>query len=201
MASTPKIAVFASGDGSNFEALVQASRNGILNAEICGLIAGRSGIGAVERAGRLKVPAAVLSPKDYTEPAQWDLAVLKTLQGWGAEWVALAGFLSLIGPKILAAFPNRIVNVHPALLPKFGGPGMYGHRVHKAVIAAGEKETGITVHLVDAEYDHGRVLKQVKMALAGIREPAVLAEAVKALEHEHYPRVLNDLVWGRLTKP
>lgn len=201
MPATPKIAVFASGEGSNFEALVEASRTGRLNAEIAGLLASRPGIGAIERARRLKVPSAVLNPKDYSSSAQWDSEVLKTLQAWGAEWVALAGFLSLIGPKVLSAFHERIVNVHPALLPKFGGPGMYGQRVHRAVIAAAEKETGITVHLVDAEYDRGRILAQVKIPVGGVQDPDALAAAVRVLEHEHYPRVLNDLVWGRLTPP
>lgn len=195
----PKIAVFASGDGSNFEALVRASRDGRLDAEIVGLVCSRPGIGALARAERLKVPAAVLNPKDFGNLATWDEQVLKTLQDWRAEWVALAGFLSLVGPKVLKGFQNRIVNIHPALLPKFGGPGMYGMRVHKAVIAAGERESGVTVHLVDAEYDRGRILAQVKIPLGGVVDPGQVAALVRALEHEHYPRVLNDLVWGRLT--
>lgn len=200
MLDRPRIAVFASGDGSNFEALVAASRDGRLVADIVGLVANRAEIGALERARRLQVPFAVVNSKEHTAEA-WDQAVLLILRRWGAEWVALAGFLSLIGPQILNAYPDRIVNVHPALLPKFGGPGMYGMRVHKAVLAAGAKESGITIHLVNAEYDRGRILAQAKVAVAEMRDPEVLAAAVRALEHEHYPRVLNDLVWGRLTKP
>lgn len=195
-----RIAVFASGEGSNFEALVQASRNGVLNAEIALLLVNRPTAGALERANRLEISSVVLNPKDFPSRDQWDSAVLKTLQKERIEWVALAGFLTLIGPRTLEAYPRRIVNVHPALLPEFGGPGMYGERVHQAVIASGRKESGITIHLVDAEYDRGEILAQVRVALTEGETPAQLAAKIHHLEHQNYPKVLNDLVWGRLTK-
>lgn len=200
MNSPPKIVVLASGEGSNFEALVAAARSGLLKAEIKGLITNRAGVAALERASRLNVPSEVLDPKKFVSRDEWDAAVVKTLQGWQAEWVVLAGFLVLIGPRVLKAYPERVVNIHPALLPKFGGAGMYGMRVHQAVLEAGAAESGITVHLVDLEYDRGRILAQVKTPTAGLANPEALAERIRQLEHEHYPRVLNDLVWGRLTK-
>lgn len=200
MQSPPKIAIFASGEGSNFQALVEASRSGILQAEIVGLITNRGDVGALERARRLGVRAEILDPRSFANREEWDRTVVKTLQSWGTEWVALAGFLVLVGPGVLKAFPERVVNIHPALLPKFGGPGMYGLKVHRAVIEAGAAESGITVHLVDLEYDRGRILAQVKTATAGAATPEALAARIRDLEHRHYPRVLNDLVWGRLTK-
>ncbi len=193
-----RIAVLASGEGSNFEALVHASRGGVLDAEICGLITNRPKIAALERAVRLGVPAVALSPKSFGQREEWDAAVLKTLQAWRADWVVLAGFLTLIGPQVLAAYPGRVVNIHPALLPDFGGEGMYGRRVHEAVIAARAKRSGITIHLVSAEYDRGRILAQIPVAVEPDDTAATLAARVRDLEHKHYPRVLNDLVRGRI---
>lgn len=200
MTSIPKIAILASGEGTNFQALVEASRQGILKAEVCGLITNRSGVGALSRAQKLGVPTQILEPKKFKDREEWDRAVLKTLQGWNADWVVLAGFLVLVGPKVLSAFSDKVVNIHPALLPKFGGAGMYGLRVHQAVLKAGDSESGITVHLVNMEYDRGRILAQFKIPTAGLTKAEALAERIHQLEHEHYPRVLNDLLWGRLTK-
>jgi len=194
-----KIAVFASGSGSNFEAVVQASRSGALEAEIVGLLVNRPTAGAVVRAQKLGVPFAIVTPRDYTDRSLWDQAVLKTVQAWGAEWIVLAGFLTLIGPRLLAAYPDRIVNVHPALLPQFGGPGMFGARVHEAVIASGAQESGLTVHLVNAEYDRGRILHQARLKLNPGETAASLEKRIRELEHAEYPRIINNLVTGRIT--
>jgi len=193
-----KISILASGDGSNFQALVEASRSGILNAEVAGLITNRPKAPALLRAENLKIPSATLSPKAFSQRDDWDRAVLKTLQEWKTDWVVLAGFLTLIGPRVLKAFPNRVVNIHPALLPNFGGEGMYGMRVHEAVLAAGALETGITLHLVSEEYDRGKNLAQFKIPVIKGESADALAARIRELEHRHYPRVLNDLVQGRL---
>lgn len=193
-----KIAVLASGEGSNFEALVQATRSGVLDGQICGLITNRGKIPALERAERLGIPAKALIPKRFSTREEWDQEVLKTLQAWGANWVALAGFLTLIGPRVLHAFADRVVNIHPALLPDFGGEGMYGQRVHEAVIAARSTKSGITVHLVSAEYDRGRILAQFPVKIAPEDTAETLAARIRELEHKYYPRVLNDLVHGRI---
>lgn len=193
-----KISILASGDGSNFQALVEASRSGILRAEVAGLITNRPKAPALTRAENLKIPAKTLSPKAFSQRDDWDRAVLKTLQEWETDWVVLAGFLTLIGPKVLKAYPNRVVNIHPALLPSFGGEGMYGMRVHEAVIGAQARETGITMHLVSEEYDRGKILAQFKIPVHPGESADDLAARVRELEHRHYPRVLNDLVQGRI---
>ena len=194
-----KIAVFASGEGSNFEAIVQASRQGRLAADVVGLLVSRAKIGALGRASLLGVPSRILAPKAFADAGAWDAAVLGQLKTWGADWVVLAGFLSLVGPKVVSAFPGRIVNCHPALLPKYGGAGMYGVKVHAAVLAAGEREIGVTVHLVDGEYDRGRILAQERLPITAGETAASLEAKVKALENAFYPKVLNDLVTGRIT--
>lgn len=188
----------ASGEGSGFEALVQASRQGDLAAEVCGLIVNRSQAPALTRAQRLQIPAAVLPPQSYSDRDLWDQAVLSQLQAWQSEWVVLAGFLTLVGPRVLANFAGRVVNSHPALLPKFGGAGMFGARVHKAVLQAAEPVTGVTIHLVDEEYDRGKILHQAQIQVEKHDTADSLARRVKALEHRIYPSVLNDLVSGRL---
>lgn len=194
-----KLVVCASGDGSNFEAIVKATRDGALQAEVTGLIVNRGKIGVLDRAERLNVPRAILSPKDFPTRAEWDAAMAKRLQDWSADWVVLAGYLALIGPAVLAAFPGRIVNSHPALLPKFGGEGMYGDRVHEAVLQAGEPETGITIHTIDDVYDRGLILAQERVPVLPGDTPATLAARVKSRETAFYPKVLNDLITGRIT--
>lgn len=195
---SPKLVICASGEGTGFEALVMAARHGQLQAQVVGLIASRPGIGALDRAARLGIPSAVVSPKAHASSDLWDLALREQLRAWNAEWVVLAGFLTRIGPAVLRTYPNRIVNTHPALLPKHGGVGMYGKHVHRAVLASGDKESGVTVHLVDEEFDHGRVLGQARFSLEPGETAASLESKVKALEAMFYARVLNDLVTGRI---
>jgi phosphoribosylglycinamide formyltransferase-1 len=195
-----KIAVLASGEGSNFEAIARATRSGALKAQIIGLIANRDKIGALGRARSFGIESAVIPPKLFSDRAHWDQAMAQQLREWGAEWVVLAGFLALLGPRVLAAYPGRIINSHPALLPKYGGPGMYGDRVHAAVVGAGEKETGITFHLVDEIYDHGKILVQDKIPVLQSDTVETLAARLKARENELYPQVLADLLSGRLTR-
>lgn len=195
----PKIVVCASGEGTNFEAIVRAAEDGSLKAQIAGLIVNRAGCGALKRAEKLKVHVTVLEPKNFPSREAWDSAMVQSLRSLKADWVALAGFLALVGPRVLSAFPQRVINSHPALLPKFGGAGMYGEFVHAAVIQAGERETGITVHTIDEIYDRGRILAQEKVPVEPGDTAAQLSERVKAREVRFYPKVLNDLVTGRIT--
>jgi phosphoribosylglycinamide formyltransferase-1 len=194
-----KIAVCASGEGTNFEAIVEASRQGALAADIVGLIANRAGIGAIRRAEKLGIPHRVISAKNFPSRGEWDEAVAAQLREWQADWVVLAGFLALIGPKTLKTFHRRIVNTHPALLPKFGGAGMYGDFVHAAVLKAKEKESGVTIHLIDEVYDRGRILAQERVKVEPSDTLESLSARVRALEISLYPRVLNDLVTGRIS--
>jgi phosphoribosylglycinamide formyltransferase-1 len=191
-----RIVILASGDGSNFEAIVKASQSGELKAQVVGLVTSRPGIGALARAERLSVPSQVLALKDFSSRDEWDKAVLAQLQSWNADWVVLAGYLSLIGPRVLQAFPERLVNIHPSLLPKFGGAGMYGNKVHAAVLQAKESQTGITVHLIDAQYDQGRVVAQCFLPVLADDTVERLAARVRAQENLFYPRVLNGLISG-----
>jgi phosphoribosylglycinamide formyltransferase-1 len=195
----PRLAVLASGEGTNFEAIVTASREGRLQAEVTGLIANRGKIGALGRADRLDIPRKIISPKDFAKRSEWNRALIKQLETWKADWVVLAGFLVLIGPTMLKRFPHRIINSHPALLPKFGGEGMYGDNVHEAVLKSGESETGVTIHTIDGEYDRGKVLAQERVKVVEGDTISSLSERVKAVEVSLYPRVLNDLVTGRIT--
>lgn len=193
-----KLAVFASGEGSNFEALVKASRAGELASEVVGLICNRGKIGALERAARLNVPAVVLSPKDFSSRELWTDGILNQLSLWQVEWIALAGFLALIEPKLLQAYPDHIINSHPSLLPLHGGPGMYGSRVHAAVINAGDLESGVTIHTIDDQYDRGQILAQCRVPVLQSDTVDTLEARVKAAEIAFYPKVLNELVTGRI---
>lgn len=195
----PRIAVCASGTGSNFSAIVAAAQAGSLGAEVVGLICNRPKAGVVGRAKLAKIPCRLLAPKDFSKREAWDAAMVTQLQKWQADWVVLAGFLLLVGPQLLAAYPRRIVNSHPSLLPKYGGAGMYGDNVHVSVLGAGEQESGVTIHLIDSRYDQGQILAQQKVPVLPGDTFASLAERVKTAEHQFYPRVLSDLVSGRLT--
>ena len=178
--------ILASGGGSNAEAIVrhfEASDVG----RVVAVVSDRQAAGVHERAERLGVPSVWLPPKQRTTPG----ATLALLRELGADLVVLAGYLRLVPADVVAGFPERVLNVHPALLPKFGGAGMYGRHVHEAVRAAGEGVSGITVHLADEAYDRGRVLFQATTPIAPEMTPGDIAAAVLTLEHRHYPRVIE----------
>ncbi|MGE0527613.1 MAG: phosphoribosylglycinamide formyltransferase [Bdellovibrionales bacterium] len=193
----PRLVVLASGEGTNFQALVEASRTGHLQGDIVGLVANRESCGAARRAQNLGVPWRFLSTRTFRVPEAYDQALVDLVRSWRADWVVLAGYLALIGPKVLAAYPRRLVNSHPALLPKFGGAGMYGAHVHRAVLAAGEVETGITIHYLDEEYDRGEIIAQARVPVLPTDTTESLSARVKELENSFYPKVLNDLILGR----
>ena len=194
----PKIAVLASGNGSNFEAIVEAANEGHLTAKVVGLICNRPGAPVLERAARLGIPSSLIESKNFSGPGEWNAAMAGQLSSWEAQWVALAGFTGLIGTEILHRFPDRIVNSHPSLLPKYGGKGMYGARVHQAVLAAGESETGISIHLLNERFDEGPVVAQMRVPVQRGDTPETLATRVQAAERKFYPQVLQDLVTGRI---
>jgi phosphoribosylglycinamide formyltransferase 1 len=195
-----RLAVFASGGGSNFGAILDAIAAGTLPAQVVLLVTDRPACGAQGRAEAAGVPVAVLPPRDYGDEGAFGAALLAALTGAAAEAVVLAGYLKKVPPAVVAAFDGRLVNVHPALLPDFGGPGLYGRRVHEAVLAAGAKESGCTVHLVDDEYDGGPILAQVRVPVLPGDTPETLAARVLTEEHRLLPAVLASLVrdgWGR----
>jgi formyltetrahydrofolate-dependent phosphoribosylglycinamide formyltransferase len=182
-----RIAVLASGGGTNLQAILD--HFGALGDARSGdvvLVASNRACGALERAERAGVPTAEFD-------ASGDGALLDLLDRHAVDIVALAGYLKLIPSKVVSAFPERIINVHPGPLPAFGGPGMYGTRVHGAVLAAGVTESAVTVHLVDERYDHGRVLAQWPVPVRTGDSVEQLAARVLAVEHIVFPRMLDAL--------
>jgi phosphoribosylglycinamide formyltransferase-1 len=177
----------ASHNGSNMQAIIDACKSdrtsGHIDAKPCVVISNNSTSGALARARREGIPGYHLSGKTHPDPAQLDAATLDALLRHEVELVILAGYMKKLGPKTLAHYEGHILNIHPALLPKFGGQGMYGSRVHQAVLAAGEKETGVTVHLVDAEYDTGPIVAQ--RCLTVLPGDTVESLAARVLEQEH----------------
>ncbi len=149
--------------------------------------------GVLERASTLGIPAVVFNRAQFYESEE----VIEVLKKHKIDWVILAGFLWLVPQSLIKAFPRRIVNIHPALLPAYGGKGMYGMKVHEAVVAAGEKFSGITIHLIDEEYDKGEMVFQAKCPIEPGDTAADVARKVQLLEHEHFPRVIEKLVSER----
>ncbi|HEV8216542.1 MAG TPA: phosphoribosylglycinamide formyltransferase, partial [Gemmatimonadaceae bacterium] len=191
------IAVLASGGGSNLQAILDhldqlgARRGG----DVVLVASDRSRAGALERAARREIPVAVLPSANEPEGAQLD----GLLDEHQVDLVALAGYLRLIPGDIVAKYHGRIVNVHPALLPAFGGPGMYGQRVHHAVIESGARVTGVTAHFVDEQYDRGRIIAQWPVPVFGSDDAGTLAARVLRVEHLLYPRIVDAVAAGRMT--
>lgn len=158
-----RIAILASHEGTTMQAVLDAAATGELPADVAIVVSNNRDSGALRRAAAAGVPSARLSSATHPDPDALDEAILATLREARVDAVLLAGYMKKLGPRVLDAYRGRIVNTHPALLPKFGGQGMYGNRVHEAVLAAGERETGASIHLVDAEYDTGRVIAQCRV--------------------------------------
>ncbi len=179
-----RVAVLASGGGTNLQALLDALTDSPLARVTC-VIANRAGAGALERARRRGVPTTVLKHPD-------DAAELLTALG-DAQLVVLAGYLRLVPASVVARFRDRMINIHPALLPDFGGPGMYGHHVHEAVLASGARESGVTVHFVDEAFDRGAIIAQMRVPVERGDTPDTLAARVLEAEHHLLPKVVLDL--------
>ncbi len=195
------IAVLASGEGTTLQAVLDACAQGRLPARVGVVISNNRAAGALRRARAAGVPARHLSAATAGGEAPLDQVLRDTLLGFGTQWVLLAGYMKRLGPLTLAAFAGRIMNTHPALLPEFGGQGMYGMNVHRAVLAAGRKVSGATVHWVDAAYDTGTVIRQVRVPV----EPGDIAESlaarVQAAERGLVIEVLAAAASGRLKPP
>ncbi|HLA64069.1 MAG TPA: phosphoribosylglycinamide formyltransferase [Rhodothermales bacterium] len=191
-----RLAVFASGGGSNFGAILDAVAAGRLPAEVVVLVADREGIGALARADAAGVSSIVLPPSAYPDATAFGEALLAALDAHGADFIALAGYLKKVPEAVVARFRHRMLNVHPALLPAFGGHGLYGRRVHEAVLAYGAKVSGATVHLVDAEYDTGPVVLQACVPVEDGDTPETLAARVLGQEHTLFPEALSLFAQG-----
>ena len=196
-----RLGILASHGGSNLGAIVAACREGRIDAEPVVVIGNNSQAFALERARRARIPTYHLSAKTHPDPADLDRAMAETLARHGVELVALAGYMKRLGPQVLDRWRGRIVNIHPSLLPKFGGQGMYGERVHAAVLAAGEAVSGVTIHLVTEEYDQGPVVAQTTVPVEPGDTVETLAARVLRREHEFYVDTLARISRGELRLP
>ena len=188
----------ASHRGTNLQAILDACKTGRLQARPRVVISNNSDAGALLRARKAGVPAVHLSTYTHPDPGALDGAILAILQKYGVEVICLAGYMKRLGPQTLAAYRGRVLNIHPSLLPKFGGRGFYGEVVHRAVLAAGESETGATVHVVDEEYDHGQVLDQARVPVEPGDSVETLSARVLQQEHRLYVRTLQRIVSGEI---
>ncbi|KZK74577.1 MAG: phosphoribosylglycinamide formyltransferase [Pelodictyon luteolum] len=194
--SNPKrrLAVFCSGTGSNFMAVHKAIAERSLPAEIVLCISNRRQCGAMEFARREGIDTLHISEKQFNGQEEFARAMIQALEAHGIETILLAGYMRKIPAEVTLAYRNNILNIHPALLPKFGGEGMYGIHVHTAVLAAGEQQSGATVHFVDEEYDRGEILLQGTVPVMEGDTPETLAARVLECEHRIYPEALYKLL-------
>lgn len=183
-----RIAIFASGNGSNAENIIRYFHQHPHGAEVALVVCNRAEAGVLRRAAALGVEAVVMPKAGINDEA----AMTALLESRGIDLIVLAGFLLMVPPFLIARYPDRIVNIHPSLLPKYGGKGMYGRHIHEAVVAAGEKETGITIHFVSDACDEGRIIFQASVPVEPTDTPADVECKIHALEREHFPRVIAE---------
>ncbi len=193
-----RLGFLASHGGSNVQAIIDAWREGRLDAEPCVVISNNSDAAVLERARRAGIDALHLSSQTHPDPAALDTAILGTLEKHAVNLVVLAGYMKKLGPRTLERYRGRVLNIHPALLPKFGGKGMYGKRVHEAVLAAGEKVSGVTVHLADEEYDRGKILAQRTVPVMPKDTADTLAARVLEVEHQIYADTIQKIARGEI---
>lgn len=186
MSKNANLIILASGSGTNAENIGAFFKNHP-RISVQEILSNKHDAGVHLRAKRLGIPSSTFSRDEFKESS-----FLARLEG--ADYIILAGFLWLIPEHLVKAFPNKIINIHPALLPKFGGKGMYGHHVHNAVIESGERESGITIHLVNERYDEGRTLFQAKCSVNSDETPESLAEKIHGLEYAHFPKVIENYI-------
>jgi phosphoribosylglycinamide formyltransferase-1 len=183
-----KIAVFASGSGTNAQQIAQFFNEFSIKVSL--IVTNREDCGAIERAKSMEIPSVVFTKTQFNQPTE----IIQYLRNQQIDFIILAGFLLKVSPELIAAFPDRIINLHPSLLPKYGGKGMYGRFVHEAVIANQETESGITIHLVNEQYDDGKILEQVAVEVDENETPTSLALKIQGLEHAHFPQTIHDYI-------
>lgn len=181
-----KIAIFASGSGSNAERIVEFF-NAKDEIEVSLILTNNPTAGVIERAQRLNIPVVIFNKKVFSKTDK----IVEMLQLQSIDWVILAGFLWLVPKNLIKAFENRMINIHPALLPKYGGKGMWGHHVHEAVVANKEVETGITIHYVNENYDEGKIIFQAKCAVTESDSAEEVAQKIHLLEYQYFPEIIH----------
>ena len=186
------IAIFASGSGTNAENIIRSfQENDLIRVAL--VLSNRSDAYVLERAHRLQVPSEVFLKEDWVSGEQ----ILALLHEYHIDFIVLAGFLVRVPERLLHAYPDKIINIHPALLPKFGGRGMYGDHVHEAVVAAGETESGITIHYINEHYDEGDTIFQAKCPVLPDDSAIDVAQKVHSLEYKHYPLIIERTILGK----
>lgn len=195
-----KLTVLVSGGGTNLQAIIDRIADGSIHgAEIVRVISNNPGVYALERAEKAGIPSQVLSPKDFASREEFNDALLAALQASGADLVVLAGCLVAIPPQVVKAYPNRIINIHPALIPSFCGKGFYGLRVHEKVLERGVKVTGATVHFVDEDLDHGKILLQKAVEIPdGITPEELQQKVMKEAEWIILPKAIDMIADGQI---
>ncbi len=183
------IAIFASGKGTNAQAIIEYFRDHP-SIKVALIVTNNPAAGVIKVAHSNKIISAILT-KEALDNQE---LMFKLLEALNIELIALAGFLQLVPPYLLAKFPNRVINIHPALLPKFGGKGMYGIKVHQAVLAAHETESGVTIHYVNEHYDEGQVINQYAIAVSENDNPESLSQKVQELEYKWYPTAIEKIL-------
>lgn len=183
------IAIFASGSGTNAENIIRYFAEN-KKIKVAVVLSNNRNVGVHARVNSLEIPSFVFSRDEFAEGTP----VLQKLAEYKVDFIVLAGFMNKISDTILSAFPNKIINIHPALLPKYGGKGMYGMHVHNAVVAAGEKESGITIHYVNENYDEGAIIFQASCQVLPADTPEDVATKVHTLEYAHFPRVIEEIL-------
>jgi phosphoribosylglycinamide formyltransferase-1 len=188
------LGILSSHNGSNVQAIIDSVKNQQLNANICVIISNNPNSGTLEKAKKANIPAFCVNEKSCSSNVEKvDKELIRIFEKYNVNLVILAGYMKKISPELLKKFNNRILNIHPALLPKFGGKGMFGMNIHKAVIAAKEKFSGATIHLVNENYDEGRILAQEKVAILENDTPETLAKRVLEIEHRLYSNTLSKI--------
>jgi phosphoribosylglycinamide formyltransferase-1 len=191
-----KLAVFASHGGTDLQSIIDATGQPDYPAEIAVMISNNKKAFAVERAQKAGIPTVIWQRKLYEDDDSYADFMIDTLNEYGVELICLAGYMKLLPAKIVRAY--KIINIHPALLPKYGGQGMYGLHVHEAVIAAGDSVTGVTVHQVNEIYDNGKILAQTRVEVMPSDTPEILQKRVLEIEHIFYPQTIAKIARGEI---
>ena len=198
-----RIAVFLSGSGSNMQSIIDKCAEGYIPGEVVLVISNKEDAYGLVRAEKAGIDRYVFIRNNFPDSDSAGRHLLEILRDYQVDLIALAGYLRKLPPVAIRAYRHRIVNIHPALLPKYGGKGMYGIRVHEAVLEAGETESGASIHYADEVYDHGEVIEQEKVPVYPEDTPDMLAARVLEVEHQLYPRVIRKLaekIIGEKTK-
>lgn len=193
-----RIAIFASGGGSNAEAIIRAAYEGRLSAEVGLVVSNNADAGVLQRAKALEVNYTTIDQRNFDSEELYISSLFSVLDENGIDFIALAGYLKLVQPQLINKYKNKITNIHPALLPSFGGKGFYGKKVHEAVLETGCKVSGVTIHLVSEAYDRGPIISQLTVPVLEDDNPESLAARVLKVEHQIYPEALQLFAEGRV---